>query len=290
MRIPSRQADRLDLPNLRRRLDIPLLTWFPHAARKLREGPVVKDEVSNRRAHRRIPSSELREATLIRIPDHPAVSLVDLSSGGALLELPFQLRPEARVTLQLFTSAEQFAIPFQLLRCYVADLREGVRYHAAGAFHHTLRLPAALTGESGPAAPNRLLTTLEGFLRASQGTDLSSRGERFNELLTWVVVCLRHGDPADLISIQIREQLTRLFPSLVILPASPVSRDASTTARFFGLDFRSNKVLTAADRRFLRASAQLITLLDREANLVASLPPDAVVHSVGEWQTLRNVS
>lgn len=53
---------------------------------------------AERRAHRRIASSELPEPALIRIPDRPAISLVDLSPGGALLELPFQLRPESGVT------------------------------------------------------------------------------------------------------------------------------------------------------------------------------------------------
>ena len=58
---------------------------------------------SDRRAHRRIASAELPKSALIRIPNRPAVSLIDVSSGGALLELPFQMPPESRFTLELST-------------------------------------------------------------------------------------------------------------------------------------------------------------------------------------------
>ena len=253
--------------------------------------PAERD-ASDRRAHRRIASSELPEPALIRIPNRPAISLVDLSSGGALLALPFQMQPEARVTLEFLTSAEQLAVPFRLLRCYVAELHGGVCYHAAGVFDQTLKLPATLDGGLTPATSDRLIATLEAFLRASQATNPSSRGTGFKELLSWVVAGLRRGEPTNLISIQIKAHLGRLFPSLSIGPASlSWLRDASTSARFFGLDFRSDGVLTAADRRFLRASAQLITLIDRNAepqatNLIEEGPSSLVIHSVAEWQLL----
>jgi PilZ domain len=255
---------------------------------------------SDRRAHRRIASAELPEPALIRIPNRPAVALVDVSSGGALLELPFQMPPESRFTLELTTPDERLAIPFQLLRCYVADLKGGVRYHAAGSFDRQIALPPSLAGGLELSEADRLVSTLESFLRMSQATDPCARDARFNELLSWAVGALRDGEPGQLIARQIRTHLTRLFPSLAISPSTPsIIGDVRTSARFFGFDFRTNKVLTAPDRRFLRASAQLINLIEKNTDRktedvkparLKDAPPSMIVHSIAEWQSIQNVS
>ena len=44
------------------------------------------------------------------------------------------MAPESRFAVKLDTSVEQIEVPFQMLRCYVAELKNGVTYHAAGAF------------------------------------------------------------------------------------------------------------------------------------------------------------
>ena len=257
-----------------KRLAVPAKPASPglQIALLFRLGTIVKNSktgnASDRRAHRRIASSELPAPAFIRIPNRPAISLVDLSPGGALLDLPFQLRPESRVTLELSTSADRLAVPFHLLRCWVAELKGGVRYHAAGAFEQTLNLPASLAGGLATAASDRLIATLEGFLRSSRAADASARGAHFSEMLGQVVAGLRQGEGADRLSAQIKAHLAQLFPALAITQASAsLLRDVSTSARFFGLEFRSSTNLTSADRRFLRAGAQLITLIDKDAGL-----------------------
>jgi hypothetical protein len=67
-----------------------------------------------------------------------AVSLIDLSSGGALIEGPRPLRPGARVHLQLMNGTRRLAIGAQVLRCAVASLNsnEGVQYRGALKFDH----------------------------------------------------------------------------------------------------------------------------------------------------------
>jgi hypothetical protein len=255
---------------------------------------------SDRRAHRRIALSELPKSALIRIPNRPAVSLVDVSSGGALLELPFQMRPESRFTLELSTPEDRLAVPFQLLRCYVADLKGGVRYHAAGAFDQIVKLPASLAGGLELSALDRLISTLEAFLRTRQATEPDARDARFNELLRWVVAALQRGEASHLISRQIKTHLVRLFPSLAISRSTPsIIGDVLTSARFFGFDFRTNRVLTAPDRRFLRASAQLINLIERsegaeteptQAPTILEAPSSLIVHSIAEWQAIQNAS
>ncbi len=67
-----------------------------------------------------------------------AVSLIDLSAGGALIQGPRPLRPGARVHLQLLTPNRRIAIPAHVLRCAVASLdsRQGVQYRGAIKFDH----------------------------------------------------------------------------------------------------------------------------------------------------------
>jgi hypothetical protein len=67
-----------------------------------------------------------------------AVSLIDLSSGGALIQGPRPLRPGARVHLQLVSGNRRFGLAAHVLRCSVASLdsRSGVQYRGALKFDH----------------------------------------------------------------------------------------------------------------------------------------------------------
>ena len=252
---------------------------------------------SDRRAHRRIDKAELPVPAQVSIPDRPPIALVDLSSGGALLELPFQLQPETRVTLAVSTPKENAVVPFQVLRCWVADLKGGVRYRAAGAFEQTLTLPV-LQPEAPPSPKDRLVATLEGFLNTTKPADLASLGAGFHQLVRWVLDSVNRGDAAGLIAIKIKAHLGQQFRSLVIHAASDAClRDARTSARFFGYDFRSAEALTRDDRRILRAGAQMIALLDTYAReeaadanpapgLFTHMPP-IVLRSIAEWQEYK---
>ena len=216
----------------------------------------------DRRAHRRISSTYLPGAG-IRIPHRPAVSLVDLSSGGALLELPFQAQPETRFQIELVTPRGQMVVPFQLLRCYVAGLRDRVIYHAAGAFDQLLNLPPSMGGAAAAFATQRLIDTLERFLHTGRQADPRSRASgEFHELLAWAIGGLRRGDSPEIVALKIKSHLTQRFPSLVIYPTTSAPSNALTSAQFFGVTFRSRFVLSAEDRRFLRSAAQLISMTD----------------------------
>jgi hypothetical protein len=247
--------------------------------------------LKNRRAHPRIASADLPSPAYVRIPNLPAVSLVDLSLGGALLEMPFQLQPASNLTLELATTDERVSIPFQLLRCSVADIKGAVRYHAAGAFDSRFKLPRSLSGDLTLTTPDRLMSTLETFLRSGERVDPASRGARFNGLLEWVVRMLQRGEAPDEISKQLRNYLVELFPTLSIrraVPASPIEA-SSGTIRFFDLDFRSNRPLSAADRRFLRASAQLVSLIDAHSTSEAAPALAALVQVAREDHTPRDL-
>jgi PilZ domain-containing protein len=255
------------------------------------------DKGAERREYRRVPYSELPASSLVRIPSRVPISLVDISAGGALLKTPFQLRPESRITLELKTSSQPLIVPFQLLRCYVAELKNGVRYHAAGAFERAITLPSPTNDGPGPGPglADSLIEALEVFRRASQTTDLTSHGTHFNELLEWTVTALRRGEGVNVISTKIKTHLHRLFPSLTIGPISSYwSPETSTVVRFSDLGLGSNTRLTTTDRRFLKASAQLLSLLrtpsafsQTETGKVLRVPePNTypqIVHNISEW-------
>ena len=244
-----------------------------------------RDNPADRRAHRRIPSARL-PVKRVRIPNRPSVSLVDLSPGGALLTLPFQVPPESRFALNLDTAVEQVSVPFQMLRCYVAELNGGVTYHAAGAFDSLLNLQA-LTLRASSAA-QRLIGTLERLHCAVRKGAAQSRSDaKFDEMLGAAILWLRRDESLDLVTLKIKAQLTQTYPSLMIVPALQASVESQTSIVCFGHTFSSKHALSAHDRRYLRANAQLISMLEdtrREmADDVTSPQSFEVVRSTADW-------
>ena len=97
------------------------------------------------------PLLRLTRATLR--PGH-AVSLIDLSAGGALIQGPRQLRPGGRVHLQVSTDARTFSLNGHVLRCAVwaLDAHAGITYRGAVKFEHRCELfweGGTLAGSAG---------------------------------------------------------------------------------------------------------------------------------------------
>ena len=227
----------------------------------------------DRRSDARLTPAELSTPPSIRIPNRSGVSLVDLSCGGALLDVPFQIRPDARLTLEFRAAAERMMLPFRLLRCYVASLEGGVRYQAAGAFERRLDWKPLLVDSASQAMTNRLIATLEAFLRHGSP---AGRVIDFDQLLLWILEAARRGERADRIAVEIRRHLGWLVPSITIEPSTQASLpDPAKSARFFGLDFNCQRVLTTPDRRLLRAAAQLLSIVNFNGT-VMSRPPRLV--------------
>src|SRR5688572_5095177 len=81
-----------------------------------------------RRIYPRLNPDALSVAASITIPNRPAVTLVDLSQGGARMDLPFQMSPDARVTPGISRSAgaHDAAVPAAAMLRRVAERRGGV--------------------------------------------------------------------------------------------------------------------------------------------------------------------
>jgi hypothetical protein len=193
------------------------------------------------------------------------------------------------------TSAHRLDVPFRLLRCYVSELTRGLRYRAACEFEEALSLPMS-PDQSLPAVEPRLLQVLEQFQQVGLASEESVQGTRFGELLGWVVAASRRNEPRALISTRIQAHLRQLFPTLVVGDKSPLPpQDPSTVSQFFDLEFRSKIPLTRSDRRFLRACAQLISLLGRSTaaafstseidplGLALDIPESDIARTPSDW-------
>ena len=82
-----------------------------------------------------------------------AVSLVDLSASGALIEGPRQLRPGMRVHVQIVTNARRFGLSAHVVRCAVAELDSGAGVTYRGALRFDERCETIWEG-----------VTLDGYL------------------------------------------------------------------------------------------------------------------------------
>jgi hypothetical protein len=96
----------------------------------------------NRRAHERLVAHELDWLKSARLRSGAPLSLIDISSGGALFETSTPLGPGSTATLTLSGEGIVETATFKLLRCEVASLKGGLVYRGACVFDRLIRLPA----------------------------------------------------------------------------------------------------------------------------------------------------
>ena len=93
-----------------------------------------------RRVHQRLRPEEVQWLRKLRLKNGPEVSLIDISSGGALVDARVQLKPGARVTLQLAAAGRLIEIPSDVLRCGIATLEGAATYRGAFVFAEPIAL------------------------------------------------------------------------------------------------------------------------------------------------------
>jgi CheY-like chemotaxis protein len=100
---------------------------------------------ANRRAHRRFSGHELTSLHFARLRSAsiqlgPLVSVVDVSTGGALVETDARLQPESEAVLELLGNLGSIVVPFRVLRWHVAPLDGPLRYRGACVFTQPVEL------------------------------------------------------------------------------------------------------------------------------------------------------
>ena len=93
-----------------------------------------------RRIHQRLRREDVQWLRALRLKNGPEVSLVDISSGGALVDAHVQLKPGAKVTLQINTSGRLVEIPSDVLRCGITTLQGPATYRGAFVFAQPIAL------------------------------------------------------------------------------------------------------------------------------------------------------
>ena len=104
----------------------------------------------NRRSSVRRTLSELSWLNQIRLKYGPALSLLDLSAGGAQIETTsYRLQPGATVVVEIAAGSETLFVPSRVLRTHVSEvLPSATTYRAALAFARRLDLPQSpVTGK-----------------------------------------------------------------------------------------------------------------------------------------------
>lgn len=100
----------------------------------------LKESWDDRRSSIRHTLSELSWLTQVRMKYGPAVSLIDLSAGGAQIETThYRLQPGSTVVVQLAAQSGTFVLPSQVLRSQVCKIvPAGATYRTALAFKRRL--------------------------------------------------------------------------------------------------------------------------------------------------------
>ena len=124
-----------------------------HRAGAFNPGPSSRP--SDRRAHLRRNAKDLAWLRSVRLTGGTgyAVTLVDLSEGGALIEVDAPLRPGVRLTLEIAGTGLEAAVPIEVRRSYVAKLQgDSTFYRGACVFAHVIDLPSTAPPRA-PATP-----------------------------------------------------------------------------------------------------------------------------------------
>jgi uncharacterized protein DUF6982 len=169
----------------------------------------------DRRAHERHPAHELEWLRSIRLKFGPSVSIVDLSSGGALIETTMPLRPGSTTALTIQGRGIVETTSFRVLRCEVASISRGLVYRGACVFERTLALPNEIANRD-PGGPLETTAQSIEFQRAREmirekATGLTSGVLRASwaSLLADVDAAIRRGEPVSQILAFIEKRIGR---------------------------------------------------------------------------------
>jgi hypothetical protein len=93
-----------------------------------------------RRIHQRLRPEEVQWLRKLRVKNGPELSLVDISSGGALVDARVQLKPGANITLEMTAGGRLVEIVSDVLRCGILTLQGAATYRGAFVFAQPLEL------------------------------------------------------------------------------------------------------------------------------------------------------
>ena len=155
-------------------------------------------------AHVRLNVSQVPFISGVGLKSGPAVTLIDISSGGAQIDTTwFGLQPGSRVILEMTGQKGKTAVPAQVLRSQLASVRPEPIYRASLAFTRPVDL-ADFGGHTVEPAAN---------LNPTQA-------ERFRQLLTPLVFDTSGLTSADVLVPTVSDALVAALSTLDTLAVS----------------------------------------------------------------------
>jgi hypothetical protein len=111
---------------------------------------------SNRRVDPRYPAAAIPAITAMRLSPGEAVSLVNISASGVLVEGKTRFVPGTRVTVHFEGTIKPSSIKARVVRCQVSAIGGGgsLQYQSAIAFEGRMDLPVEGSALPAPAAPH----------------------------------------------------------------------------------------------------------------------------------------
>lgn len=219
----------------------------------------------NRREHARLRAADLDWLQSVRLTGTSGlgVALIDLSEGGALIEVDGPLRPGTRLALELRGQGFHAAVPFEVLRSQIASLRGGAAYYrGACVFAHLIDLPekpAAAEPQSPFVGTEAALSYLveHAFIRGAAGAGASGPLLDPREVVA-VLESLRARGPAGQL-----DPLGRNVSELIgaVLPA--LQRGTSRGDAVEALEDRLRTLPPTARQTLLSSSTRLTMLINR---------------------------
>jgi hypothetical protein len=210
--------------------------------------PIVEPDVSeDRRVHERRLASELAWLSQVRIKYGPDVSLIDLSAGGAQIEIDgHALRPGSNVVIEIMGGGRATTIPAQVLRCHLASLQPRAAYRGAlifkrpfdfpevqdeedagdsdcNPFHEFARLSVALKRLSGNVTVNKLPIGTAALDAAHAIIESARRrpsaipaANEIGRLMRLMALAIDGEASSEPITAQVVQRLRRLVPSRAV--------------------------------------------------------------------------
>jgi len=226
----------------------------------LADAIVERYEDSERRGHLRLGPDDVRWLRSARLKYGPDVRVLDISTGGILIETDGQLRPDANIVFELSGPTNSILMPSKVLRCRVASFADVMRYQGACSFKRPLEIPDLLKQAIGK----------------STGTTATTTAQQPRASASWQKVVARFRDGR-----LVRGYTADFHPSKpqLHLSAEPHSSDtlflqlSQLKALFFVRDFNGDQ--TRVDRHEFSAAPQgrkvVVTFHDGETLLGSTL-------------------
>ena len=213
----------------------------------------------DRRTHRRLAPAELAWIREARLKYGPAVSLIDLSPGGALVQTNVPLRPGTDLVIEIVGPRIE-TVPFRVLRSELAHISdEGAIYQGACQFKRNIDLAARWNSARDPEPLDAALKRLALLRRRSRSgrelrsgplvaelrkvlTAAGSSGpapdpldRELCALLREVIPALDRGEPSALLHTRIEQHLRQSAASVALsIDAEPLAPQPDTETIYFG--------------------------------------------------------